>query len=162
MHQSAEAAFGFLGTHHLETPEAEEANQEPGGPVGVEEEEEEKDERGRDDEHERRIGLQLHDLGVGVLLPTQGDVALLGRLQQQRQPLPTCTFSLQHVETPPGPIRFVLCARSVRIRTSSPTTTTVHTEAQATVPTAIIQRKGMAPSKDGFSGAYMRMSTAPN
>lgn len=107
MHHSAEAAFGFLGMHHLETPEAEEANQEPGGPVGVEEEEEEKDERGRDDEHERRIGLQLHDLGVGVLLPTQGDVALLGRLQQQRQPLPTCTFSLQHAETPPAPIRFV-------------------------------------------------------
>jgi hypothetical protein len=48
----------------------------------------------------------------------------------------------------------------VYVRTSSPTTATVHTEAQATVPTAIIQRKGMAPSKDGFSGAYMRMSTA--
>jgi hypothetical protein len=150
--------------HHLETPEAEEANQEPGGPVGVEEEEEEKDERGRDDEHERRIGLQLHDLGVGVLLPTQGDVALLGRLQQQRQ-----RVANMHIFTParrdsarPDSVRF--CARVVYVyvRTSSPTTTTVHTEAQATVPTAIIQRKGMAPSKDGFSGAYMRMSTAPN
>jgi hypothetical protein len=73
---------------YLDAPEAEEENQEPGGPAGVEEEEEEQDKRGRDDEHERRLGLQLHDLGVRVLLPTQGNIALLGRLRQQRQPLP--------------------------------------------------------------------------
>lgn len=147
---AATAKFiGIIG--YLDTTEAEEADQQPGRPDGVAEEEEEQDKRGRDDEHERRLGLQLHHLGVRVLLPTQGNIALLGRLQQQRHFSALAARSIG--------IRFVLCV-CTNVRTSSPTTATVHTEAQATVPTAIIQRKGMAPSKDGFSGAYMRMSTA--
>ena len=144
---------------YMDSPEAEEGNQEPGGPDGVEEEEEEQDKRGRDDEHERRLGLQLHHLGVRVLLPTQGNIARLGRLDQESQSLPHhghFQYSIMVLQKLcPIDIWFGLCAC-----TSSPTTATVHTEAQATVPTAIIQRKGMAPSKDGFSGAYMRMSTA--
>jgi len=97
---------------YLDTPEAEEENQEPGGPAGVEEEEEEQDKRGRDDEHERRLGLQLHDLGVRVLLPTQGNIALLGRLEQERQSLPHGHFNtlckvLQQLC--PIDVRFLLC-----------------------------------------------------
>jgi len=103
------SSLELLGMY-LDTPEAEEENQEPGGPAGVEEEEEEQDKRGRDDEHERRLGLQLHDLGVRVLLPTQGNIALLGRLQQQRQSLPHGHhFSILASFCSPIDIRFLLC-----------------------------------------------------
>jgi len=46
---------------YLDSADAEEEHQQPRGPAGLEEEE----------EHQRGLGLQLHDLGLGILLPAE-------------------------------------------------------------------------------------------
>ena len=69
---------------YLDSADAEEEHQQPRGPAGLEEEEEQQDKRRRDDEHQRGLGLQLHDLGLGILLPAElgiddGAAAAVGR-----------------------------------------------------------------------------------
>ena len=69
---------------YLDSADAEEEHQQPRGPAGLEEEEEQQDKRRRDDEHQRGLGLQLHDLGLGILLPAElgiddGAAATVGR-----------------------------------------------------------------------------------
>lgn len=67
---------------YLDSSDAEEEHEQPRGPAGLEEEEEQQDERGRDDEHQRGLGLQLHDLGFGILLPAQR-ISVLVRLERR-------------------------------------------------------------------------------
>ena len=59
---------------YLDSADVEEEHQQPSEPAGLEEEE----------EHQRGLGLQLHDLGLGILLPAElgiddGAAAAVGR-----------------------------------------------------------------------------------
>ena len=69
VHRSTDELNQELITYnYLKTAEAEEYNQQPRGPDGGEEEEEHQDARRHDDEQDRGLGLQLHDLRLGSSL----------------------------------------------------------------------------------------------